>query len=782
MTRKVTLTFLLTGLAIAVYSQNLKTISGKVHAENQADFYGYSIVLLTPQDSSFIKGDFFTEETFSIKAERQPLLLKISSFGYRDTTLLVTAGDENIFPIYLYTQAVNLDEVVVKAQMPVFTPKDDRITMNVGSTMLSQSGTAEDVLRKSARVSVNRDVVSVIGRGEAIVLVDGHRLPTNKSLSSISSAEIQKIDIITSPSSKYDAEGKAVIEITTKRANRQFWGAELTSRLGKGNYWRGYTGVELSAKFSGLSLYGYYAFEPSKETLKESYIRDYTKTEQPKYITNDAKTTEKPISNNYRFSGEYRITDRHNAGLQLNGQYKNSKININNISNIFDENLSLIDLISSFRQGEQHKQYTSITGFYDYTSSSGKVKWNSLIDESLYDTQRNLIITENISGNSSAKSSEEKVAIDILSIKSDASIELPKDFKLDVGTKLTFSRNDSHTKLLSGTTLDKYVPYFYTEKIAALYLLAGKRIKKWDFEAGLRFEAAGLFAETDAVIQDTVKLNLFPSASVKYTINDKWTVTSKYAMRITRPTFQELNPAITYIDTLSYTQGNPHLLPEIQNSIEVKLSFMDYASLGISYTRKNNAYSWCLTQDPNNPNVTMATEKNIKRSDVYTVDLMLPYRNKMLTAYLATGMIYTVSNDKSFDVISLKGPMWYLYSGIDMEFPYKIKLNSNIGYYTKGVNNIYTVEPMFRMDAGLQRNFCKDKLSVSLLWNDIFRSATMKSYATMNDRYIHYSSYTDQSYIQLSVQYKFNLQKSQFNSRSSLGKEIDRIKDFELEE
>ena len=79
-----------------------------------------------------------------------------------------------------------------------------------------------------------------------------------------------------------------------------------------------------------------------------------------------------------------------------------------------------------------------------------------------------------------------------------------------------------------------------------------------------------------------------------------------------------------------------------------------YASLGFSYTRKKNAYSWYMEQDPDNPNITRAIEKNIDRSDVYTVDLMLPYQNKILTAYVATGMIYTISNDNSFHVIELK--------------------------------------------------------------------------------------------------------------------------------
>ena len=125
--------------------------------------------------------------------------------------------------------------------------------------------------------------------------------------------------------------------------------------------------------------------------------------------------------------------------------------------------------------------------------------------------------------------------------------------------------------------------------------------------------------------------------------------------------------------------------------------------------------------------------------------------------------------------------MWYLYPGIDMGLPYQIKFITNIGYFTKGISNIFHLEPMFRMDIGLQRNFCNDKLNLSLTWDDVFRSANMKSFATMNNRSIYYSFYNDQSYVPLSVRYRFNLQKSGFNSRSSLDTEVERIKGFKIE-
>ena len=177
-----------------------------------------------------------------------------------------------------------------------------------------------------------------------------------------------------------------------------------------------------------------------------------------------------------------------------------------------------------------------------------------------------------------------------------------------------------------------------------------------------------------------------------------------------------------------------------------------------------------------NPAVTCATQINVDHSDSYTVDLMLPYQNKTLTAYISTGLIYTTTHDSRLDGLDLKHPMWYCYSGLDMNLPWKLKLNANIGYYTKGVVNVFTAEPMFRMDAGISRRFLRDRLNVSLAWNDIFHSAKTSSYSSMDNRFLHYSFYNDQAFVQLSISFRINSLKNLFKSQSGAETEKERIK------
>lgn len=216
-----------------VNAQSTQKIAGKVLGENGFPTDGYSILLLSPKDSSLYKGDFFLGPDFSVETNQIPVLLKVSSFGYKDTLLFVQAASNKLLEIRLTTQSYELNEVVVKSSLPMFSLKSDRITLNVAGTVLSESGSALDVLQKAARVKVDEKGISILGVGNAMIIVDGRELPSNQALEMLSSSEIQKVDILTNPSSKYDAKGKAVIEIRTKNAKNQGFGAEVTGRMNK---------------------------------------------------------------------------------------------------------------------------------------------------------------------------------------------------------------------------------------------------------------------------------------------------------------------------------------------------------------------------------------------------------------------------------------------------------------------------------------------------------------------------------------------------------------------
>ena len=683
----------------------------------------------------------------------------------------------------VFTKTYVLNEVVVKASQPMFSMRNDRITLNVAGTALSESGSAIDVLQKAARVKIDENGISVLGVGNALIIVDGRELPNNQALEMISSSEIQKVDILTNPSSKYDAKGKAVIEIRTKKAKNQGFGAEVTGRINKGEYWNPYVGTELSAKVNGLSLYGFYAFSPGKKYITESYSRDFTKEIPPSYGLIDMESINKTNSNHrIRFSGDYSFSDKHKAGLQLSSQFLNGNNHKNEIGRIYnsvDTHVTPETELSSVQQIPFNRNFSTGTVYYSYQSSPAGMTINSVLDKSRYSTDQKSHIQE--SGNSGVinKQNNSKTNIDITSFKVDAMIPFPKNYKLETGLKYSNIHNRSNTFFSSEDVVIRNIDYNYREDIGALYFLLSKQSGKLNTEVGARVEVSGNYATTNIVVQDTTQWNIFPSLNLNYSLAKNWNIGLSYSMKISRPTFQDLNPAIEYVDSLVYFQGNPELIPEIRHTLNLKLSYLKMMSFGVNYTRKNNSFAWYAGQDPDNPVLMKLTQKNLKKSDILSMDIMLPYQNKRLSCYLSTGLIYTVTNDKASGVIDFKQPMGYAYSGFDFSLPHGFKLNANFRYFTKGLENVFYFDPVFRMDAGVRKSFLNDQLTASILWNDIFRTDGMNTYTTINNRYIGYHYYYDLSVVSFSLTYRFNSLKSKYQSRSSINEENQRIKKLE---
>jgi hypothetical protein len=512
----------------------------------------------------------------------------------------------------------------------------------------------------------------------------------------------------------------------------------------------------------------------------ESYTRDYTQEILPSYGLIDIESLNKTKKNHrIRLSGDYVFSDKHKAGIQFSGQFLdgyNSKSELSRIYGSTNTNATPVSEIISTQQTPFSRNYLTGTAYYTYQSSPTGMSLTSVFDKSRYGTESDAQIQETGGSGTVFKQNNLKTTIDITSFKADAVIPLPKGYKIETGLKYTNVHNQSNTDFLSQETIVEDINYNYKENIGALYFILPKQFGKLDAELGARTEVSDNYATTNMVVQDTTEWNIFPSLNLNYNIAKDWDANFSYGIKITRPTFQDLNPAIEYIDSLTYFQGNPTLVPEVRHALTFKLTYLKMASLGFSYTRKNNLLAWFIEQDTVNPAISKVTQKNIDKSDVLSVDILLPYRNNWVSCYLSTGLIYTISNDNASGVSNLKQAMWYAYSGFDFNLPSGFKLNTNIRYFTKGVENIFYFDSLFRMDASMRKSFLKDKLIAHIMWNDIFQTDKMNTYTTINNRYIGYNYYFDRSVLSFSITYRFSSQKSRYQSRSSISTESQRIK------
>ena len=202
-----------------VNAQSITSISGTVMNTDNEPMFGDAFII-SPQDSTIIKGTSYFEGKFQfLNLNDKNVLLKLTSLEFEDTYISIPYSGEtdiDLGNIIVKYKENEIQEVVVVAKLPLFETKaDGTVQVNVENTVLATSNSVLEILSHSPNVFVDEVGISVIGKGQAIIYLNG-KLVLSEQLTNIQASEIKKIEIISNPSAKYDAEGQAVINIITK--------------------------------------------------------------------------------------------------------------------------------------------------------------------------------------------------------------------------------------------------------------------------------------------------------------------------------------------------------------------------------------------------------------------------------------------------------------------------------------------------------------------------------------------------------------------------------------
>jgi outer membrane receptor protein involved in Fe transport len=203
-----------------------------------------------------------------------------------------------------------------------------------------------------------------------------------------------------------------------------------------------------------------------------------------------------------------------------------------------------------------------------------------------------------------------------------------KELKLEAGIKSSYVNTDNTVDYLrntgSGFTLDNRSNHFiYKENINAAYTILTKTIKKWEVTGGLRLEntiSKGRQVKTDSIFKRNYT-NLFPNAGIAYNANDKNQLNLSYSRRIARPDYEDLNPFVFFLDSLTYEQGNPYLQPQFTNNIEVSHTYKRFLTTTLNYTQTDDIITELLKQDTQK-RATFVTKDNFSSMKQYGLAVM----------------------------------------------------------------------------------------------------------------------------------------------------------------
>ncbi|MEM9928908.1 MAG: TonB-dependent receptor plug domain-containing protein, partial [Bacteroidota bacterium] len=258
-----------------VVTGTLATTSGHTPSGN--------VLVLHPNDSTFISGDFFLDGDFLL--EQLPatdLLLRFTSLEFEDHFQLVEyQGKDTIRlgPLTVAPDGVMIDAVVVKGRKPVYQQRPDgTIEISVANTILAASSTTAELLARTPDVQRNEDgELSVIGKGSVVLYLDGQPI-TSEQLALVAPANIKSIAVIRNPSARYDASGGAVIEITTLRGRDDGYKFRLQQNIGDAKFggWQSFTSLNLTANRGRFAAQANYNLQTGNDRHVKFTTRDRT--------------------------------------------------------------------------------------------------------------------------------------------------------------------------------------------------------------------------------------------------------------------------------------------------------------------------------------------------------------------------------------------------------------------------------------------------------------------------------------------------------------------------
>jgi hypothetical protein len=321
----------------------------------------------------------------------------------------------------------------------------------------------------------------------------------------------------------------------------------------------------------------------------------------------------------------------------------------------------------------------------------------------------------------------------------------------------------------------------FKENITAGYSELRFKKNKLNTRVGVRAELTnsdGFSKKLNQTIINRQYINYFPSAFIGYDFTKDLTTSVTLSSRINRPTFQNLDPFINYIDSLTSFRGNPLLLPEYTNSIEASLIYLKEANLTIGYNRTNGAMSLMVDKLSDTTDAFTAITKNLKKSESYSFGITIPYELEWWTTANYFGyFLNTFSYQQNDVLIQNVKPTYSIYLYNEFRFKKLFSIELTYNYTSPAVDGMFISKPFSMLNATIKKTFFNDKLTCRFSANDILKSYIMQGQSNIPIYKLNYYSLINTHYYMLSLNYKFGkLKNVSYKNKTVSDEEYQRIK------
>ena len=717
-------------------------LSGCVQDENRQPVEVANVLLKQAKDSAYITGMLTdTQGCFSFDQPLGEYLLHITLIGSEDLYVpVVLRGNKNVGELTLKSSSALLDEVTVTAARPVIKRLVDRVVFDAHNTIASAGGSALDLLREVPGLQVGQNSIGIIGKGGIKVYINDRETKLSGDelidyLRSYDASQILKVEVITTPPSKYDAAGNAgIINIRLKSRPKDYVGGTASASYSAGekdNY--GYGGVSLNLSKGRVSSFLNGGTTQGNYETREKNYRYFPQN------TWNSRADYTNYMNSFYLQGGVDVSLERDWSAGMQAIYNHSAPKPSNAlswTEVYDASTAVLDsLLYSNSDKDTGSDRLNLNFHTDkvWDDKGKKMTWDvdylrDNRDENMGFLSKTLLPdgTE-IPGTNFDYNYLQHRKVDVASSALDFILPFEK-YKITAGAKVSFTNTRNGINYdTSDPTLVQDDYFRYKEQIYALYADYSREYsERFSMQLGLRMEHTRTTGISEA--KDTEDKHdytrLFPTVYLLYSPTDGHALNFSFSNRISRPSQNMVNPFPFYQNKYTYACGREDLKPSYTYNAELGYTLKNNFNVSAYYSYSDDVFFQVVDLDAET-NVTSFLWENFMQTHAFGLNNSYTFRTKWLQTYAQHGVSYRRTTS-SAATTSPEEKGWAYNASLRNTFFFNEKktllATLSGSYSSRQYQGIYLMSPTYSVSAGMLYRLLNNKLSLSLNVNNLFVS------------------------------------------------------------
>lgn len=758
-------------------AQSTYLISGEVIDQNNEMMSIGDVLLFQKENDILFTYTTLLEGRFSLDdIPKGNYLLRISCLGY-DKVEQILQVDKSIFTsIELKEKVTNLDAVALVAAKIIVTNTNGNLKIDVSNPVFASIPEPMELLGRlpGIQVSADRESLTVIGKGTPLIYMGNQRISLQE-FNALSVDEIKSVEIIKNPSSKYEAEGSAVLLITHKITDTE--GMKL-------NFSETFSFKQNLNNYHGLNA----SFQKDKLTLKANFAYNDLLTWESN--TFEFAIPKQNILSNYLVLIDENEREQINTGAGLYYQIDDTDYWSLNFTSSLQNDQFPIDTQTFLRQGERQdsidtqtlndnsKNFISVNSNYNSKLYSTITLFTGLQFSSFFQAL-NTDISNNYNDTEFIRSQvrQQEYRIDVLAYRLDLEKTFKNGLKAETGTSLKVAKADALTNIqFLNTPSVMNIEYSYSESTYAIYSqVSGALNEKLNVMAGVRVEnnfVKGKVDNENMPLVDRDVVNFFPKAMLNFSIDSTKSLVLNYAKSIVRPNYSRASSITSFINPILEGGGNVNLIPTVTDEVSAVIQIKN-SSLTMKYSQSKNPAFFTIGYQPNTEQAILSL-KNLDSDSGFDINLTVPITKGNWTATNSAILFKRRIKDADAEIGKSRP---YLYFYTDHQFKIAEGTTISLGGwgFTKSSEGIFNRKGLASFNAAITKIFFKN-LHCALRFNDITKAQNFEERYSVNGVIANGTYIADAREIVISLKYALGKSSEPKYESKDIDENMERIR------